>query len=66
MPLDGDASVADVKSPGLMRRASAGGTRPAPSPQPGRRSFAIYPDGVVRVRTDGTLFLIDPPLVGHK
>jgi hypothetical protein len=33
----------------------------------GRRSFAIYPDGVIRVRTDGNPpLLIDPPLVGHK
>ena len=31
-----------------------------------RRSFAIYPDGVVRVRTDGNPpLLIDPPLVDH-
>ena len=34
---------------------------------PGRRSFAIYPDGIVRVRTDGNPpLLIDPPLIGHK
>jgi hypothetical protein len=34
---------------------------------PGRRSFAIYPDGVVRVRTDRTApLLIDPPLTANK
>jgi hypothetical protein len=33
----------------------------------GRRSFAIHPDGVVRVRTDGTApLLIDPPLTANK
>jgi hypothetical protein len=33
----------------------------------GRRSFAIYPDGVIRVRTDRTPpLLIDPPLTANK
>jgi hypothetical protein len=33
----------------------------------GRRSFAVYPDGVVRVRSDGKIpLLIDPPLHANK
>ncbi len=33
----------------------------------GRRSFAVYPDGVVRVRTDGNPpLLIDPPLPAQR
>lgn len=33
----------------------------------GRRSLAIYPDGVIRVRTDRTApLLIDPPLTANK